>query len=51
MALVMLVAWRQQAIAWTNVDLPSLWSRGIYLMSLLQDLKPPISKTKLEIAV
>ena len=47
-----LVAWRHQAITWTNVDLSSLRSHSIHLCALsLEDLKKPINKTRLKIAV
>ena len=29
---------RHQAINWTNVNLPSVLSRGIYLRAILQDM-------------
>ena len=35
LAQVMLVAKRRQAITWTNVDLSSVWSRGIHLRAIL----------------
>ena len=46
-----LVAWRHQAITWTNVDL-FVRSHGIHLRGLsLDDVKIPINKTRLKIAV
>ena len=40
-----LVAWRHQAITWTNVDLPSVRSIGIHLSTILQEiLQPSITK-------
>ena len=33
-----LVAWRHQAITWTNVDLPSVRSIGIHLSAILQEI-------------
>ena len=47
-----LVAWRHQAITWFNVDLSSVKFLGIHLMALsLDDVKMPINKTRLKIAV
>ena len=47
-----LVAWRHQAITWTNVDLSSMRFDDIHLGALsLEDLKKPINKTRLKIAV
>ena len=44
-----LVAWRHQAITWTNVDLLSGRSCGIHLTTLSQeDFKIPISKARLK---
>ena len=46
-----LVAWRHQAITWTNVDLSSVMSLGIHLRALsLDNVKKPINKTRLKIA-
>ena len=46
-----LAAWQHQAITWTNVDLSSVRSYGIHLRALSkEDLKNPISKTRLKIA-
>ena len=46
-----LVAWRHQAITWTNVDW-SVRSHGIHLgASSLEDLKKTIKETRLKIAV
>ena len=46
-----LVAWRHQAITWTNVDLSSVMSLGIHLRELsLNDVKIPINKTRLKMA-
>ena len=47
-----LVAWQHQAITWTDVDLSSsIRSCGIHLWALSsEDLKIPISKTRLKIA-
>ena len=46
------VAWRHQAITWTNIDLSSVRSLGIHLRaSLLDNMKIPINKTRLKIAV
>ena len=45
-----LVAWRHQAVTWTNVDLSFVMSNDIHLDPLsLEDLKKPINKTRLEI--
>ena len=45
-----LVAWRHQAITWTNVDLSSFKCWGIHRRALSwEDLKIPISKTRLKI--
>ena len=45
-----LVAWRHQAITWTNVDLSSIRSCGIHLRTLSwEDLKIPYSKARLKI--
>ena len=47
-----LVAWRHQAITWTNVDLQSVRSCGIHRRALsCEDLKIPISKTRLKITL
>ena len=47
-----LVAWRHQAITWTNVDSSSVRCHGIHLRALsLDDVKIPINKTRLKIAV
>ena len=35
------VAWRHQAITWTNVDLSSVRSSGIHLRAILQDMSQP----------
>ena len=40
LAQVMLVAWRHQAITWTNVDI-SLRSNGIHLRAILQEIPQP----------
>ena len=49
---VWLVAWRHQANTWSNVDLSSVRSLGIHLRALsLEDVKIPINKTRLKIAV
>ena len=43
---------RQQVVAWTNADLSSVRSHCIHLGALsLGDLKKPINKTRLKIAV
>ena len=42
-----LVAWRHQAITWTNIDLSSVSSQGINLRTLsLENLNKPIRKTR-----
>ena len=47
-----LVAWRHQAITWTNVNLSSVKSLGIHVKALsLDDVKIPINKMRLKIAV
>ena len=47
-----LVAWRHQAITWTNVDSSLVRSHGILLRALLfDDVKIPVNKTRLKIAV
>ena len=44
-----LVAWRHQAITWTNVDLSPVRSCGIHLRTLSwEDLQIPISKARLK---
>ena len=44
--------WRHQSITWTNVDLSSVRSLGFHLRaSSLDDVKIPINKTRLKIAV
>ena len=46
-----LVAWRHQAITWTNVDLPSVRSIGIHLSIISQEiLQPSITKISWKIA-
>ena len=44
-----LLAWRHQAITWTNVDLSSVRSCGIHLRALSKDLKIPNTKTRSKI--
>ena len=46
-----LVAWRHQAITWTNVDVSSVRPSGIHLMTIsLEEIpRPPIDKTGLKI--
>ena len=45
-----LVAWRHQAITWTNADLSSVRSCGIHRRALSwEDLYIPISKTRLKV--
>ena len=45
-----LVAWRHQAITWTNVDLSSVWSSGIHLRSISSEIpQPPFTKVSLKI--
>ena len=45
-----LVAWRHQAITWTNVDLSSFKAFGIHRRALSwEDLKIPSSKTRIKI--
>ena len=45
-----LVAWRHQAITWTNVDLSSVRSIDIHLRAILQKIpQPPIIKISLKI--
>ena len=47
-----LVAWRHQAITWTNVDLSLVSSHGIHFKTLsLDDVKILINKTRLKVAV
>ena len=36
-----LVAWRHQAITWTNVDLSSVRSSGVHLSAILQEMPQP----------
>ena len=36
-----LVAWRHQAITWTNVDLSSVRSSGIHMSAILQEMPQP----------
>ena len=36
-----LVAWRHQAIIWTNIDLSSVRSNGIHLSAILQEIPQP----------
>ena len=47
LAQVTVVAWRHQAITWTNFDLPSVRSIGIHLNTILQE--PPIIKISCKI--
>ena len=43
-------AWQHQAITWTNVDLSSVWSCGIYLRTIpLEMFKISITKLHLKI--
>ena len=45
-----LVAWRHQAITWTNVDLSSVRSSGIYLRAISYEIpQPPFIKFSLKI--
>ena len=47
---VMVVAWRHQAITWTNVDLSSVRFRDIQLRGISQDItQPSITKFSLKI--
>ena len=44
------VAWRHQAITWTNVDLLSVRSSGIHLKAISQEIpQPPFTKVSLKI--
>ena len=43
-----LVAWRHQAITWTNVDLSSERSSGNHLRAVSQEIPPPWISKKLE---
>ena len=45
-----LVAWRHQAITWTNVDLSSVMSNGIHLRAILQEI-PQSSVTKISLKI
>ena len=47
-----LVAWRHQAITWTNVDLPLVRSCGVHVRTISQEiriLQPSITKISLKI--
>ena len=45
-----LVAWRDQAITWTNVDLSSVGSSGIHLREISSEMpQPPFTKVSLKI--
>ena len=45
-----LVAWRHQAITWTNVDLSSVRSSGIHLRAILQEIpQPSVTEINLKI--
>ena len=44
-----LVAWRHQAITWTNVDLSSVRSSGIHLMAVSWEIpQPPFTEVSLK---
>ena len=45
-----LVAWRHQAITWTNVDLPSLKSCDVHLRAISLDISQP-SVTKISLKI
>ena len=45
-----LVAWRHQAITWTNIDLSSVRSSGIHLSAILQEIpQPSVTEISLKI--
>ena len=45
-----LVAWRHQAITWTNVDLSSVRSSGIHLSAILHEMpQPSVTEISLKI--
>ena len=45
-----LVAWRHQAITWTNVDLSSLWSSDVHLRAISLEISQP-SATKINLKI
>ena len=52
LAQVMVVAWRHQAITWTNVDWSSVKSSDIHIRTISQEMpEPSITKVRLKITL